>query len=46
MRPKMEACVDAVVGGVGNAAVIDGRVEHAVLVELLTDYGIGTMVTS
>jgi acetylglutamate kinase len=44
MRPKMEACVDAVVGGVDRAAVIDGRVEHAVLLELLTDYGIGTMV--
>jgi len=44
MRPKMEACLDAVVGGVDRAAVIDGRVEHAVLLELLTDYGIGTMV--
>ena len=44
MRPKMEACVDAVIGGVDRAAVIDGRVEHAVLLELLTDYGIGTMV--
>ncbi|MDR0849427.1 MAG: acetylglutamate kinase [Propionibacteriaceae bacterium] len=45
MRPKMEACLDAVQGGVERAAVIDGRVEHAVLLELLTDYGIGTMVT-
>jgi acetylglutamate kinase len=44
MRPKMEACVEAVQGGVDRAAVIDGRVEHAVLLELLTDYGIGTMV--
>ncbi|MCL2735327.1 MAG: acetylglutamate kinase [Propionibacteriaceae bacterium] len=44
MRPKMEACLEAVVGGVDRAAVIDGRVEHAVLLELLTDYGIGTMV--
>jgi len=45
MRPKMEACRDAVAGGVGRAAVIDGRVPHAVLLELLTDRGIGTMVT-
>ena len=44
MRPKMEACLDAVLGGVDRAAVIDGRVEHSVLLELLTDYGIGTMV--
>jgi len=44
MRPKMEACLEAVQGGVDRAAVIDGRVEHAVLLELLTDYGIGTMV--
>jgi acetylglutamate kinase len=40
----MEACAEAVLGGVDRAAVIDGRVEHAVLLELLTDYGIGTMV--
>ena len=44
MRPKMEACLDAVLGGVDRAAVIDGRVEHSLLLELLTDYGIGTMV--
>ncbi|MCL2482871.1 MAG: acetylglutamate kinase [Propionibacteriaceae bacterium] len=44
MRPKMEACAEAVIGGVDRAAVIDGRVEHAVLLELLTDHGIGTMV--
>jgi acetylglutamate kinase len=45
MRPKMEACLDAVRSGVARAAVIDGRVPHAVLLELLTDRGIGTMVT-
>ncbi|MDR2896978.1 MAG: acetylglutamate kinase [Propionibacteriaceae bacterium] len=44
MRPKMEACFDAVMGGVDRAAVIDGRVQHALLLELLTDYGVGTMV--
>ncbi|MCL1923362.1 MAG: acetylglutamate kinase [Propionibacteriaceae bacterium] len=46
MRPKMEACADAIRGGVERAAVIDGRLEHALLLELLTDYGVGTMVTS
>ncbi len=44
MRPKMEACLNAIMGGVDRAGVIDGRVEHALLLELLTDYGIGTMV--
>lgn len=44
MRPKMEACLDAVAGGVGLAHVIDGRVAHATLVEVFTDTGVGTMV--
>lgn len=44
MVPKMTACLDAVTGGVGAAAVIDGRVPHSVLVELFTDRGIGTEV--
>jgi len=44
MRPKMEACYRAVVGGVGRAHVIDGRAPHAILVEVFTDDGIGTMV--
>ncbi|HHX84435.1 MAG TPA: acetylglutamate kinase [Actinomycetales bacterium] len=46
MVPKMEACLQAVNGGVGAAHVIDGRVEHSVLLEVLTEGGIGTMVTS
>ncbi len=45
MVPKMEACLAAVEGGVGAAHVIDGRVEHSVLLEILTEGGIGTMVT-
>jgi acetylglutamate kinase len=45
MVPKMEACLRAVRGGVPTAHVIDGRVAHAVLLELLTTAGIGTMVT-
>lgn len=44
MVPKMKACLDAVEGGAGAAAVIDGRVPHSVLVELFTDRGIGTEV--
>jgi len=45
MVPKMEACLRAVRGGVPRAHVIDGRVPHALLVEVLTDAGVGTMVT-
>ncbi|MFG1797124.1 acetylglutamate kinase [Nocardia sp. NPDC049149] len=45
MVPKMEACLRAVLGGVPTAHVIDGRVPHAVLLELFTGEGIGTMVT-
>ena len=44
MIPKLRACADAVDGGVGSAHIIDGRVPHALLIEVLTDQGIGTMV--
>lgn len=44
MIPKLRACAEAVDGGVGSAHIIDGRVPHAILIELLTDEGIGTMV--
>ena len=44
MVPKMEACLRAVSGGVPQATVIDGRVRHAVLIEVFTTQGIGTMV--
>jgi acetylglutamate kinase len=46
MVPKMAACLRAVRGGVPKAHVIDGRVPHAVLVELFTDEGVGTQVTA
>jgi len=46
MVPKMEACLRAVRGGVRGAHVLDGRVPHAVLLEIFTDEGIGTMVRS
>jgi acetylglutamate kinase len=44
MIPKLRACADAVDAGVETAHIIDGRVPHALLIELLTDEGIGTMV--
>jgi len=44
MIPKMEACLTAVRGGVPRAHVLDGRLSHAVLLEIFTDSGIGTMV--
>jgi acetylglutamate kinase len=46
MRPKMEACLRAVSAGVPRAHVIDGRVAHSLLVEVFTDEGVGTMVTT
>jgi acetylglutamate kinase len=44
MIPKLKACADAVDQGVGFAHIIDGRVHHSLLIELLTDHGVGTMV--
>ena len=44
MIPKMEACLAAVRGGVAQAHVLDGRLSHAILLEIFTDAGIGTMV--
>jgi acetylglutamate kinase len=45
MIPKLRACADAVDQGVNFAHIIDGRVQHSLLIELLTDHGVGTMVT-
>jgi acetylglutamate kinase len=44
MIPKLRACADAVDQGVGFAHIIDGRVPHSLLIELLTDPGVGTMI--
>jgi acetylglutamate kinase len=44
MVPKLKACADAVDQGVNFAHIIDGRVHHSLLIELLTDHGVGTMV--
>lgn len=45
MIPKVEACVRVVQGGVEKAHIIDGRKSHAILLELLTDEGVGTMIS-
>jgi acetylglutamate kinase len=44
MIPKLKACADAVEQGVSFAHIIDGRVSHSLLIELLTDHGVGTMI--
>src|SRR5271165_5727556 len=44
MRPKLEACVDAIDAGVSAAHILDGRIAHSLLLELFTDAGIGTKI--
>ena len=44
MRPKLQACIDAIHGGVRAAHIIDGRVAHSLLLELFTDAGSGTKI--
>ena len=44
MVPKLECCISAITQGVKSVTIIDGRVPHALLVELFTDEGAGTMV--
>lgn len=44
MIPKVECCIDAIMRGVKKVIIMDGRVPHAILVEMLTDEGAGTMV--
>jgi len=44
MRPKLQACVDAIHGGVSYAHIVDGRVPHSLLLELFTDAGQGTKI--
>jgi len=45
MIPKMQACLEAVRGGVPKAHIIDGRIQHSLLLEIFTTAGIGTLVT-
>lgn len=44
MIPKMECCVGAIAGGVDRVHILDGRIAHSILIELLSDQGIGTML--
>jgi len=44
MRPKLQACLDAIDGGVSHAHIVDGRLPHSLLLELFTDAGIGTKI--
>ena len=44
MIPKMQCCVDAIAGGVERVHILDGRIPHSILIELLSDRGIGTML--
>lgn len=46
MLPKIQCALDAVKGGVTSAHIIDGRVDHAVLLEIFTDAGVGTLITN
>lgn len=45
MIPKVECCIDAVRGGVAGTHIIDGKIPHAILLEIFTDSGIGTQIT-
>jgi acetylglutamate kinase len=45
MLPKLESCIDAIEHGVARVHILDGRVQHAVLLEIFTPEGIGTMIT-
>ena len=45
MIPKIDCCVEAVRSGVQSAIILDGRVQHSILIELLSNEGIGTMLT-
>jgi len=44
MIPKVNCCLDALAGGVKKAHIVDGRQEHAVLLEIFTDVGVGTEI--
>jgi acetylglutamate kinase len=46
MRPKLQACLAAIHGGVSSAQIVDGRAPHSLLLELFTDAGVGTKITA
>jgi acetylglutamate kinase len=45
MIPKVECCIDALSGGVSRTHIIDGRIVHAILLEVFTDGGVGTLLS-
>ena len=45
MIPKVDCCIEALEHGVKHVVIMDGRIPHSILMELLTDEGAGTMVT-
>jgi acetylglutamate kinase len=45
MIPKVECCIAALEAGVASAHIVDGRIEHALLLEIFTDRGVGTLIT-
>jgi len=45
MIPKVECCIAALDAGVASAHIVDGRIEHALLLEIFTDHGVGTLIT-
>ena len=45
MIPKVECCIDALSDGVSRTHIIDGRIVHAILLEVFTDGGVGTLLT-
>ena len=44
MIPKIKTCIDALKNGVDKAVILDGRVENAIILELFTEEGIGTLI--
>ena len=46
MIPKVETCVEAVKNGVKAAVILDGRIEHSILLEIFTKHGVGTLITN
>ena len=44
MLPKVECALDAVTGGVSTALILDGRINHALMLEMFTDAGVGTQI--
>jgi acetylglutamate kinase len=45
MIPKVRCCLDALYGGVTKACILDGRIEHAILLEMFTHEGVGTEIS-